>query len=119
MGLSRHDHRLNPIRARWRSLRAFLPYAVLASLCLAQLVYPTILGWILVLLVYVAGSVIYVYTLGADALRLARGQHPQVFLNAYDTAFFLFLVAVLVALTVIIALNRPVSAKASHDLAHE
>jgi hypothetical protein len=86
---------------------ALLPYATLAGVCLLQFFYPTLLVWGFLLVLYAVGSVVYVYTLAADALRVMRNQKPEVLLNPYDTAFFLALVGVLVALTIILARNKP------------
>jgi len=87
---------------------ALVPYAALAAICFVQFFYPTMLGWGFVLALYAAGSIIYVFTLGKDAIRVARSQQPEVFLNSYDSTFFLLLIAALVTFTVVLVRNRPV-----------
>ena len=82
-------------------------YWGLAALCVVQCFLPTLLGWGVVLSLFAAASLVYLYILGADALRLARGQPPTVFLNPYDTTFFVGLLTVLVGLTVALIRNRP------------
>jgi hypothetical protein len=100
---------------------ALMLYAPLAAICLIQFFFPTVLGWGFVLLLYGAGSIVYIYTLGKDALKVVRSQQPEVFLNAYDSTFFLILVAVLVALTIVLVRNRPVlgslTSGENHDVA--
>jgi hypothetical protein len=87
---------------------AFVPYAALAGICLVQAFYPTLLGWGVVLTLYGVGSALYLFTLGADVHRLMRGDRPQVFLNPYDSTFFLVLLASLLALSALVLRNRPV-----------
>ena len=82
-------------------------FFVLAAICLLQAVYPTLLGWALVVAIYSICSALFVYVLAADLLRMARGHQTEVFVNPTDTAVFVTLVAVLLAITVIIVLNRP------------
>jgi hypothetical protein len=87
---------------------ALFMYGPLAAICLFQVFYPTLLVWGFVLLLYAGGSILYLFVLGADALRLIHHQQPQVFLNPYDSTFFLLLLAVLITLTVVLIRKRPV-----------
>jgi hypothetical protein len=63
-----------------------VPYGTLGALCLVQSLYPTMLGWGFVLALYTGASLLYVYVLTTDAIRVARSRQPEVFLNASDTA---------------------------------
>jgi hypothetical protein len=86
---------------------AFVPYAVLAGICVIQFVRPTLLGWGVVMLVFAVGASLYLYTATADLVRLARGQQPQLFLNPYDTAAFTALIVLVVAVAVGLFFLRP------------
>ena len=48
---------------------AFPPYAILASICLLQAAYPTLLGWAVVVGVYSVGSAVYLYGLARDLVE--------------------------------------------------
>ena len=86
---------------------AFLPYAVLAAICLAQAVYPTLLAWALSLGVFAAGAIVYTFALAQDLFRVLRGQPASIFLNPYDTVAFVFLLTLLIALCVGIWFLKP------------
>jgi hypothetical protein len=84
-----------------------VPYGTLGALCLAHAFYPTMLGWGFVLAMYAGASLLYVYMLMADAIRVARSQQPEVFLNPSDTAVFLIFISSLIMLTVAVTRCRP------------
>jgi hypothetical protein len=94
------------------------PYGTPGVLCLVQVCYPTMLGWGFVVTLYAVASSLYVYALGADAIRLTRGQQAQVFVNPVDSTVFLVLDSVLIMLTLAVASSRPVrstqAVKSSH-----
>jgi len=86
---------------------AFLPYAVLASICLTQAIYPTLLVWALSFGVFAVGAIVYAFALAQDLFRVLRGQTPSIFLNPYDTGAFVFLLTLLIALSVGIWFLKP------------
>jgi hypothetical protein len=82
-------------------------FFVLASICLLQAAYPTLLGWGLVVAIYSLLSAIYLYAFADDLLGLARGHPASILTNQSDTVFFILLLAFSVAFAVALALNRP------------
>lgn len=91
----------------------FLPYALLATVCICQFFYPTLLGWGVVLLVAVAGLVSYGYAAVMDIVRLANGASPSIFLNTTDTFAFVLLIGVIATVAVGLIMNRPRAMKPS------
>jgi hypothetical protein len=75
---------------------AFLPYAILAGICILQIGYPTMVGWGICLVTFLGGAIVYTFALAADITRVVRSQPPQIFLNPTDTAVFLALFAILI-----------------------
>lgn len=86
---------------------SFAQYAVLASICLLQAVYPTLLGWALVVASYATGLVVYLYAMLRDLIELAHGNPADIFLNPTDSVVVVLLVIVLLAIAVALALSRP------------
>jgi hypothetical protein len=82
-------------------------FFVLASICLLQAAYPTLLGWALVVAIYSIVSAIYVYAVGRDLVELARGHQASILLNPTDGAVFVLLILVLLAIAVTVVLHRP------------
>ena len=86
---------------------AFVPYAILASICVVQAVYPTLLGWALAAAIYGAASAAYLYALVRDIIELARGKQPNILLNPTDSAVFVLFELVLVAIAIALFVHRP------------
>ena len=86
---------------------AFAPYAILASICLVQAFYPTLLGWGLVVAVYTAGSAVYLCALARDVIRVARGEQAEILLGPADSTVFVLLELVLLAIDVALVHHRP------------
>jgi hypothetical protein len=82
-------------------------YSVLTSICLLQAVYPTLLGWGLVVAIYSVASTIYFYAVTRDLVELARGNQASILLNPTDDAVFVSLLAVLLAIAIAVVLHRP------------
>jgi hypothetical protein len=68
---------------------AFAPYAVLASICLGQAIYPTLLGWALVVGIYAVGSLVYLFALIRGLIELAHGDGTDAFAVAMIAALLL------------------------------
>jgi hypothetical protein len=86
---------------------AFPPYAALASICLFQALWPTLLVWGAILAIYATASAVYLYLMAADLIGLARGNQPSIFLGPADDTVFVLLVVVLLAVDVALVLHRP------------
>jgi|SRR5581483_427248 len=112
--------------ARWPFLLAAVPLMILALIgvaygeyggailwvililaCLVQTIYSTLLGWGVVFLVFLIGLGSYAYTLGADLLRVVRGERPHVFLGPDDTIAFLAIFGLLIVVVAGLVFNKP------------
>jgi hypothetical protein len=78
---------------------AGIPYAIAGVICAAQFAIPTVLGWWIVFTCYVAASVFYLYSLGADLYRLARGSPGQVLSDVSDSIAFSLWIGLLLFVT--------------------
>ena len=79
-------------------------YALLASICLLQAIYPTLLGWALSVAIYATGSAAYLYALVKDVIDIAGGNQASI---SADGAGFVLFVILLVAIDVALAIHRP------------
>jgi hypothetical protein len=86
---------------------AFLPYAAIAAICIAQVFYPTIIGWAVVLAVAVVALASYGYAAVMDIVAIGRGSHPGIFMNQGDTLAFLSLLTALGVVVVGLIKYRP------------
>ncbi|MGA2156176.1 MAG: hypothetical protein ABSH37_17345 [Bryobacteraceae bacterium] len=86
---------------------AFPLYAILASICLIQALWPTLLAWAVVVVIYTVSSVVYLYLGAQDVIGLARGRQASVFLNSGDDEAFLLLLVILLAVDIGLVLHRP------------
>ena len=82
-------------------------FAGLASICLFQAVYPTLLGWLIVTAIYCIFSGAYLYASIGDLVELARGHQPSIFLNPTDAVVFASLVVVLLAVGIAVIRHPP------------
>lgn len=76
---------------------AFLLYLVPALICIIQFFRPTKVVWLVVSVVYLAGTATYVVALIADLVHLARGRQPSILVDSDDSAVFVLLVVFLVS----------------------
>ena len=86
---------------------AFLPYAALAAVCIAQLFYPTWLGWGVVLATAIFALAEYGSTAVSDIIAINSGGRPSMFLNEIDTFAFASLIVLIAVVVVGLLLNRP------------
>ena len=86
---------------------AFLMYAPIAAVCIAQLFYPTLFGWAAVTLIAWVAFGSYAYLAVLDVARIVAGEHPRVFLNMDDTFVFLMLVGILGVIAIGLSFKRP------------
>jgi len=86
---------------------AFPLYAILASICLLQARWPTLLAWAVVAVIYTTASAVYLYLMAEDVIGLARGKQPSIFLGPADDTVFVLLLIVLLAVDVGLVLHRP------------
>ena len=84
-------------------------WALLALVCLLQTIYPTLLGWGVVSLVFFLGLVTYTYVFIVDLFGVWQGDHPQIFLAPFDTIAFLTLFSILVIVAVGLVFAKPKS----------
>jgi hypothetical protein len=81
--------------------------ALLASICLLQVIYPTLLGWMVIAATYGSGSAAYFYVAIRDLIVIARGDQPSLFLNSTDDTVFALFLAFLLIIDVVLVLCRP------------
>jgi hypothetical protein len=86
---------------------ALLPYGVLSVICLMQAIYPTLLGWWIVVSIYGIFSTIYVFVMIKELLELASGGQTSVFLGPTDTAVFVILLMMLLGVFIGLLRCRP------------
>jgi hypothetical protein len=72
-------------------------YLIPALLCVVQFLRPTKLGWLVIFVLYLAGTTDYVVALIKDLVRIAGGQQPSILLDSDDSVVFALLVIYLVA----------------------
>jgi uncharacterized membrane protein YdcZ (DUF606 family) len=75
-------------------------FFVLALICLAQAVHPTLLGWAIVVTIYAVVSALLLYDFVSDSFAMTRSSHAD---NAAEIA----LSAILLGIAARIALHRP------------
>ena len=80
---------------------ALIPYAVLASICLLQAAYPTLLGWGIVVAIYSIALAVYFYGAIAGLIELTHGG------EATDLTTVVLIVVVLLAMDVALVRHRP------------
>jgi hypothetical protein len=71
------------------------PYFVVAAFCAAMFFYPTRLGWLLLVLFYLAATAYYAYQLFADTVSLMSGKPPDILLDKSDVIAYLIWIALL------------------------
>jgi hypothetical protein len=81
---------------------AFFPYLTLAVLYVLHFFYPTMFGWLILLLPYLCGTLAYGYKFISDLSGLIGGSKSAVsmFLSVEDSLVFTAIVAFLVLTTV-------------------
>jgi len=77
---------------------AGVPYFVLVAACVIQFVYPTVLGWGIVAVVFGLLCSALVFVIGRDLIGFAVGWQPHVLLDADDAAMVIFLATVVTVL---------------------
>jgi hypothetical protein len=78
-------------------------YLAAVVLCVAQFVRPTRVGWILITGAYALVTCLFVYGFAYDVVSLARGQRPNILLDADDSVVFGTIAAGVAALTWMLA----------------
>ena len=88
---------------------AFLLYFSPAILCLIQYLYPTILGWLILFSIYLAGAIVYLYVYFKDLLQLILGTKSgdSIFVDWNDSLIFTVLIALIVAIALNLYRKRP------------
>jgi hypothetical protein len=88
---------------------AFFLYFSLAALCLIQYFYPTILGWVILFSIYMAGAATYLYVYFKDLFQLLRGVKSgnSIFIDWDDSVVFTILIALIVAIALNLYKKRP------------
>ena|SRR5579862_8083583 len=81
-----------------------IPYTVYASICILQAIYPTLLGWILVLAIYCVGSAIYLFAAANDLIDVALGKQATI---SSDFVTWCEAALVTLALSAVLSFNRP------------
>ena len=86
---------------------AFFMYLVPSVLCVIQFLFPTLLGWFIVLVFCISACAVYGYVLAIDVLKLLSDQRPDKLINGTDATVFIVGFAVLLAISVILWVARP------------
>lgn len=86
---------------------AFFMYIVPSVLCVIQFLFPTLLGWFIVLALYISACAVYGYVLGIDVLKLLNDQRPDKLINGTDATVFIVGFIVLLAISVVLWAARP------------
>lgn len=86
---------------------AFYFYAIPAVICIAQIIYPTMFGWLAIFSLYFVGTSIYIVLLAGDILKIIIKVRPKALLDFDDSIVFIFFVVVLIAVTFGLFKYRP------------
>lgn len=86
---------------------ALLPYGVLGLICVMHAIYPTLLGWWIVVSIYGIFSTIYLFGMIKDLLEMASGGQTAMFLGPADSAFFVILLFALIGIFIGLLRWRP------------
>ena len=87
---------------------AFPFYFIPGLLCIIQFFYPTLLGWSFIFALYILGSVLYIFVVIKDILKMIEGQRSGIFVDFDDTVFFGILISLIIVLAVALIKWRPV-----------
>lgn len=82
-------------------------YLVFGLLCILQAIWPTLLGWIVVFLAYLFGTIIYAVTLFIDVSHILSDQNGLILSDLDDSVFFSMLLVLLVGICVALFYVRP------------
>jgi hypothetical protein len=87
---------------------AFVRYAVLAALCLLQVVYPTLAGWFLVFVLFLSAAFIYSFLAIGDVIRIwTESGPPQLFSGPVNTVVSLLQFAMVIFVAIRLPFVRP------------
>ena len=86
---------------------AFFIYMIPAVLCIIQFCYPTIFLWGLFLILFLSASTIYFILLLTDIYKLITGLRPIALMDLDDSFVFIFLLAILLGITIVLFFSRP------------
>lgn len=88
---------------------AFVLYFAPAVLCLIQYLYPTILCWLILFSIYLAGAVAYLYLYFRDLFQVISGAKSgnSIFADWDDSVIFTILVALIVVIALKLYQKRP------------
>jgi len=90
-----------------REYGALVPYTILAVVCVIQCFYPTLLGWAMIVFLYLLGSVAFMARLINDIVKISRGSKPQILGSGVDSVVFLVLTCLFVLISVGLVRWRP------------
>ena len=86
----------------------FTWYAVLATLCLLQVLYPTFAGWCLVLVLFLYAAFSYSVLVIGDVIRIwAASSPPQLFSDPLHTVISLLQYAMVIFVAIRLPFVRP------------
>ena len=87
---------------------AYIRYAVLITLCLLQVAYPTFAGWCLVFVLFLCAAFIYSFLVIGDVIRiLTRSSPPQLFSGPVNTVVSLLQFAMVIFVAMRLPFVRP------------
>jgi len=86
---------------------AFLLYLFPLGACLIQAAWPTLLGWLAVLSIYLTGFALYLVEFIRDLWSIFGGGIPRIFVDFNDSAVFIGGLLVLAAISAGLAYYRP------------
>ena len=86
----------------------FTWYALLATLCIVQAVYPTLAGWCLVFVLFLFAAYTYSFLVFGDVIRIWRGSDPpQLFSGPIKTVSTLLQFSMVIFVVIRLPFVRP------------
>jgi len=83
-------------------------YAVLGTLCLLQVLYPTFAGWCVVFVLFLYAALLYSILVVGDAVRIwTRSDPPQIFSDPMNTVVTLLQFSMVIFIAVRLPFVRP------------
>ncbi len=76
---------------------AFVFYLIPALICIMQFFRPTRTVWLVLFVLYLAGTVAYVVALIKDLVRITGGGQPSILVDSDDSVVFVLLIICLLA----------------------
>ena len=86
----------------------FIRYAVLAVLCLVQVIYPTLAGWCFVFVLFLSAAFTYSFLVIGDVIRIwTESGPPQLFSGPVNTVVSLLQFAMVIFVVIRLPFVRP------------